>query len=150
MMQSNTTGITSIYDTSQRMMGSTANIPLNETFSFFYIYNTYYVLQSTGLCRLTYDSSARTLSLSIVVTSLPYNTYGINFGSIINPFYTPNLPFLYRAGPCSGNSLYSGGSCNSYSCSIQNCQSCGVVQTYCDNCSYGYVLSNNQCTLPSN
>ncbi len=78
------------------------------------------------------------------------NTYGINFGSIINPFYTPNLPYLYKAGPCSGNSAYSGSLCNSYTCSILNCQNCGVIQNYCDTCSSGYILISNQCSLASN
>lgn len=90
------------------------------------------------------------LSLSNVVVSLPYNTYAINFGSIINPFYTPNLPYLYKAGPCSGNSVYSGSSCKSYNCSVLNCQNCGVIKYYCDNCSSGYLLNNNQCSLASN
>jgi hypothetical protein len=147
MMQANATGISNIYDTSSQSMGTTINIPLNQTFNFFFIYNSFYILQSTGLCLLTYSSDTRTLSLSRVVVTLPYNTYGLNFGSIVNPFYTPNLPYLYKAGPCTGNSIYSGGSCINYTCSVQYCLSCGVIQSSCSICLSGYQLNSNQCYL---
>lgn len=146
MMQSNSTGVTSIYNVNTSMMGVTSGIPLNQTFNFFFIYNAYYVLQSTGLVKLIYNSTLVTLLVNGVMSILPYNTYRLYLGTSINAFYIPGKASIYYGGPCPGQATYTGGTCVSYNCTVANCSSCAIQASLCSTCKAGYLLSNNMCT----
>lgn len=71
MMQSNSTGSTTIYNVNSSTIGSTLNLPTNRTLNFFYAYSTYYLLQSTGIFKLSFNSATNTLSYLSSVVALP-------------------------------------------------------------------------------
>ena len=146
MMQSNSTGQTYIFNTNSNSLGTVSGIPLNQTFNFFYINSTYYILQSTGLVKLTYNSISNSMGMSFVTSQLPYNTYALNFGSAFDPFYIPGMPYLYKASSCSGNSQMVGSVCVNYSCSVVNCLSCPINSALCSTCNGGFSLSTNLCS----
>lgn len=137
-MQSNSSGATAIYNFNTSQVGTTSNIPTNQTYSFFYVYGAYYMLQSTGIYTLSYNSAGNILSYLSKVTSLPENFYSFLWGSYIDAFYVHGQPYVYKAGICQGQSFMNGTSCVNYSCSVDNCSSCNISPTFCSVCNSGY------------
>lgn len=141
LMQSNSTGTIYFYDVASQKMGIVDNlIPKNEIFSFFYKFSTYYLLQSYGLVQVSYSSSLNKISFVRVVSSLPYNTYYIGFGTTIDALYIPNFPYIYKAGKCFNQTIFDGtSSCTSYLCKNLNCLSCSMSSAVCSICKQGFI-----------
>lgn len=145
MMQSNSTGQTYIYETNFNKLGTVHNIPLEQTFRFLYIQNSFFLLQSKGLIKLDYDNSTLNLSLNSMVQILPYNTYKLLFNYYFpnnNVFYIPNLPYIYKAGECLGQSKLVNMSCIEYNCSVGNCSYCPISPFVCSICINSFVLNS--------
>lgn len=146
MMQSNSTGDTFIYNINSNSMASVSGLPLAQTFNFFFIFNAFYILQSTGLVRLSFNSSTNAMTLNTLVTQLPYNTYRLNFETSMDPFFIPGRPYLYKGGICvDSNSKEEENSCISYNCTVANCSSCPIFPTTCSSCVSGMILIGNAC-----
>lgn len=102
IMQSNSTGLSYIYDLTSLTSGTTSGVLTDQIFNFFYIHGGYYVLQSTGILELLYDPTSIDLYLSYSSATLAYNTYRLQLGTPINAFYIPGFPYVYKAGLCPG------------------------------------------------
>jgi hypothetical protein len=148
MMQSNSTGITTIYNVNSSLMGATLSIPLNQIFNFIYASSALYVLQSTGLYQLTFNPLLNLIVYNGYSVTLPYNKYVIVLGSIINAFYIPGQPYLYKGSACSGQTQLQGSACVAYNCSDGNCPSCPISSSLCSACNTGFLLEQNYtCSL---
>lgn len=117
-MQSNSTGVIYFYNIGTSSVGTVdTNIPKNQSFSFFFKFNTYYLLQSYGLIELSFAANLNKVSFVSVVSPLPYNTYYLVFGTNIDVVYIPRTPYVYKVGKCLNQSIYDGTStCVEYTC----------------------------------
>ena len=118
------------------------------SFSFFYKFNSFYLLQSLGLIRISFTSFTNSIAFLSLVSALPYNTYNLVFGSTIDIVYIPGTPYIYKAGLCMNQSLYNGvNSCNSYTCQSVNCSSCSMSSGICSICKAGFTRDEGyQCS----
>ena len=94
-----------------------------------------YLLQSSGLSLINITSSS--ISLVNVTVTLPNKTYGLVLGSYMNLFFIVGGPYFYRAGSCTGQSIWNWtiNNCSSFSCSDSKCLSCPVNTSTCGVCS---------------
>ena len=109
--------------------GQTSNIftdprfsSTNPILSLIYDDSSYYVLYSSGLAQIQFNSFIiLSYSGSTSVAVLPNNSYDYVLGSSLNVLYVPYTPLIYK-GVCEGQSSSNTlGGCSSYNCMDSNC-----------------------------
>jgi hypothetical protein len=144
LMQANSTGQTIIYNTNTSQLGTTSNIPTDQNLRFLSLLGKFYLLQSTGMSIVNYNSTTNVLSYGTLTSALANNTYNFVWGPYIAPFYTPGQPYIYKGGLCGGQSFMNGTSCVNYSCLVDNCTSCNVSPYLCNVCQDGFAINSNK------
>jgi hypothetical protein len=146
LMQANSTGLCTIYNGNTSQVGTTSNIPTDQNQRFLSLLGRFYLLQSTGMSIVNYNSTSNVLSYGSLTSGLVNNTYNFVWGPYIAPFYTPGQPYIYKGGLCGGQSFMNGTSCVNYTCLVDNCTSCNVSPYLCSVCQDGFAInSNNTC-----
>jgi hypothetical protein len=118
-----------------------ASIGTNPNSSLMYANNAFYVLYSSGLIKLNIVSIQ--YQGSVLISSLPNNTYRAMLGPLVDILYVSGTPFLYK-GDCDGQFYKDAmGGCSPYVCDANNCLECVFVGSTCSLCTAGYIRSDS-------
>lgn len=114
----------------------------NDILDFFYIFNTYYILFTKGLVKVTIDEVNSNILFTNLVNTLPVNFYQLTFGVNLDTLFVPGTPYLYKA-KCPNQASYSNGTCVRYNCSVANCDLCPMTANTCQTCSNGFTITDS-------
>jgi hypothetical protein len=118
---------------------------------FLYLSGAYYILYSTGLISISFNTNTAQFIGSSLMLTLPKNTYGFNYGTVLNVLYIPLTPYIYKTSCPDHNYDNGAGTCISYNCQVPNCIQCHLTNVTCAVCDKGYVRNENlTCSIQSN
>ena len=108
---------------------------------FFYFSNSYYILFTKGLIRATIDEVNGVFLSTSFTDILPYNLYQLTFGISLDILFIPGTPYIYKAR-CINQTVYSSGTCVSYTCTVPDCDVCPLTASTCESCANGLTKND--------